>query len=285
MTQDDPIWALLDGVRNSDAVQRARAHADRRTSEIAAARRRRPVLLGGAAAIAAAMLALVWTGAIPLVPGEPDHLRTSFGERRTVTLADGSVITLNSATELRVAMTAAERRIELVDGEAHFAVAKDATRPFRVRAGTTETEALGTQFDVARLAEQTTVTLIEGSVAVRTIPDQPSVAPVIEQLQPGQQVAINSEGRVAARRTPRLDSVLAWQRAQIEVNDATVAELLADANRYSATKIVVRDPSLLEAKISGVFRAGDTEAVVTALQRYFQLQATRSAGRVTLERS
>ena len=91
---------------------------------------------------------------------------TEIGERRSITLADGSTVNLNARSRLRVEFAKKERRVELLEGQALFQVAKDKNRPFIVSSGDATVRAVGTQFDVYRRTNGTTVTVLEGRVAV-----------------------------------------------------------------------------------------------------------------------
>jgi transmembrane sensor len=91
---------------------------------------------------------------------------TDTAEQRTVTLEDGSRIELNARSRLRVTYSKTVRTVELYDGQALFQVAKDASRPFLVKSGEATVRAVGTQFDVYRKDDHTTVTVLEGRVAV-----------------------------------------------------------------------------------------------------------------------
>jgi transmembrane sensor len=91
---------------------------------------------------------------------------TDIGERRSLTLADGSTVDLNARSSIRIEFSNAERRVELLQGQALFQVAKDKHRPFIVRTADTSVRAVGTQFDVYRKSSGTTVTVLEGVVAV-----------------------------------------------------------------------------------------------------------------------
>jgi transmembrane sensor len=91
---------------------------------------------------------------------------TDTAEQRTVTLEDGSRIELNARSRLRVTYSKSSRTVELYDGQALFQVAKDAARPFLVKSGEATVRAVGTQFDVHRKDDNTTVTVLEGRVAV-----------------------------------------------------------------------------------------------------------------------
>src|SRR5690606_33902749 len=90
---------------------------------------------------------------------------TRVGERRALTLADGSEVILNTDTLIEVAFDAGARDLSLHRGEAYFSVASDAARPFRVHAGGAIVEAVGTAFTVQRtLNEELEVTVTEGEV-------------------------------------------------------------------------------------------------------------------------
>src|SRR5882757_99741 len=93
---------------------------------------------------------------------------TQIGERLSITLEDGSTIELNARSKVRIRFSKVERDVELIDGQALFEVAKDKARPFNVRSGETVVRAVGTEFDVYRKKNGTTVTVIEGRVAVLT---------------------------------------------------------------------------------------------------------------------
>jgi transmembrane sensor len=91
---------------------------------------------------------------------------TEIGERRSITLTDGSTVDLNARSRLRIEFSKKQRRVELLDGQALFQVAKDKNRPFIVSSGDATVRAVGTQFDVYRRTNGTTVTVLEGRVAV-----------------------------------------------------------------------------------------------------------------------
>jgi transmembrane sensor len=122
---------------------------------------RRPLLAIAASALIAALAGAAWwqSARYPLYS-------TDTGERRSITLADGSTVDLNARSKLRVEFSKNERRVELLDGQALFQVAKDKNRPFIVASGEATVRAVGTQFDVYRKETDTTVTVLEGRVAV-----------------------------------------------------------------------------------------------------------------------
>jgi len=117
-------------------------------------------------AAAAVALAVVIGGAVWWQANRYPLYSTDIGERRSITLADGSTVDLNARSKLRIEFSSAERRVELLDGQALFQVAKDKQRPFVVHSGDAIVRAVGTQFDVYRKDSGTTITVLEGRVAV-----------------------------------------------------------------------------------------------------------------------
>jgi ferric-dicitrate binding protein FerR (iron transport regulator) len=119
----------------------------------------------------AAMIAIAASTLIAIVAGgwfysQRGTYSTGTGETRSVRLEDGSLVELNSRSRIRVRYRERERSVEMLEGQAFFQVAKDATRPFIVHSDSTSVRAVGTQFDVYRRESGTTVTVVEGRVAV-----------------------------------------------------------------------------------------------------------------------
>jgi transmembrane sensor len=131
-------------------------------------RQSRPRLRRPFFAAACVAFALVIAGALWWQVYRYPLYATDIGERRSITLADGSTVDLNARSQLRVEFTNSERRVELLDGQALFQVAKDKARPFIVHSGGATVRAVGTQFDVYRKDSGTTITVLEGRVAVYT---------------------------------------------------------------------------------------------------------------------
>jgi transmembrane sensor len=241
--------------------------------------RRLPAWVATAAVIFLAVSALtVW------YLQRPDTYRTALGERRAVTLADGSQITLDSSSEVRVRYSANARALTLVRGQARFDVTHDVERPFTVTANGRRVVATGTAFDVDLLGSDFLVTLIEGHVVVlpqgkpvgsaeRTsaIPARSSDSPPIA-LDAGQQLVMSSHA--APRVTPvDIERVMAWERGKIVFNDESLASVIERMNRYTSRRIDVADERVAALRISGVFHVGDVRGFVSTLTSYLPVKA------------
>jgi transmembrane sensor len=128
-------------------------------------------------AAASCALVLVASGAVWWQTERFPSYTTDIGERRSITLADGSTVDLNARSRLRIEFSKKERLVELIEGQALFQVSKDKSRPFIVSSGNATVRAVGTQFDVYRKATGTTVTVLEGRVAVYSTAHVESTTP------------------------------------------------------------------------------------------------------------
>lgn len=310
--QVDDLWRGLEAVSDSAEVRAALAHADRLKAETRQSRRVRRIFSHAgswatgrgvrAAAAAVAMLVLaVGFGVTSFLSQQDNQYRTALGEQRSVALADGSTMLLNTLTTIEVAYSAAERRVLLQEGQAAFDVETDPTRPFVVVAGDEIIRALGTEFEVRKSGDKVTVTLLEGKVAVHKIEpaangDQLSVAsPVpiarpVAELRPGEQVSIAGDGFAAAHGDgPTVTKVdiaraTAWRHGKIDLYDTPLRAAIADVNRYSRTKILLsEDEGLGDLRVSGVFVAGRSEDFADALRGYFSIEVYRFGDRIVLK--
>jgi transmembrane sensor len=286
----DAFWENLKGIENSPEVTRTRAAiADRRArSDTPRFRERRSFLWAAAAAILLVIGTSLW-----MQQRSKGIYGTDVGEQRTVPLADGSVVTLNTATKVRVHFSANRRDVELIAGQANFEVAKDPSRPFVVAAGDRAVRAVGTQFDVYKSDTQVTVTLIEGRVAVTpaNVPEAPGPIPAASSsqegsaeiiLNAGEQLSYGPKIAAVARTTADLPRVEAWRARKLDFSDTPLNDAIAEANRYSTTQIVLEAPDLNTARISGTFVAGKNDSFVEGLQTYFHLDAERTGDRIVL---
>lgn len=187
---------------------------------------------------------------------------TQVGQRSSIVLADGSTVMLNTASRIKVAFTAQDRRVHLLAGQAWFEVAKNQPRPFIVEAGDRMVTAHGTAFDV-RLEGQTQVqiTLVEGRVSVDALERGAAEANIRvehEDLLPGDQLMVTGT-QAATKHSADLAKATSWREGQIIFDDDTLANAVTEVNRYSATKIVIADPRLSSLRMSGVFIAGHSE--------------------------
>lgn len=235
--------------------------------------RQRPL---GYLAAAGAGAALVICAVVGWNALQPPTYGTEIGERRTIALADGSSVTLDTASRIQVRLSRDRRAIELIEGQALFDVAADASRPFVVSAGGVEVRALGTRFDVRRMNGGARVILAEGRVAV-TKADAPEGG---WTLSPGQQV-------LTTRTAPRVEPVdvataTSWTTGRLIFDHTPLREAIAEMNRYSSVKVELASPGLAQTPVSGAFNAGDMDGFTAALSDLYPVTVTREERRLLI---
>lgn len=274
----ESVWAASKTLANDPDISRITAEA----LDAPAPTRARSLItrlmppLGGAGAAVAVLTVAIFAGAWFLT--RPLTYDTGIGEQRTVQLADGSRLTLDTDTRVRIRLGDALRSVTLVKGQAYFQVQGDAARPFVVTAGDTVVTALGTRFDVRRLENgHARVVLVEGRVEVS---DMRSTTPDIE-LAPGQELR-TTPARPAVR-TVDVARATSWTTGRLVFEGTPVAGAVAEVNRYSNRKIELQAPQIATIPVSGAFDAGDVDGFVAALVDLYGVRtATRRDGTIVV---
>jgi len=237
------------------------------------------------AAIAASLLVVTLLGGLmgwfvfQRAPSEPPGIyATGIGERVSVTLSDGSVVTLNTRSRVRTEYSRGARRLYLESGQAVFEVAKDPRRPFVVLAGGQAITAHGTTFDVYLRPKALEVALIEGGVVVR--PDRVPNS-IGTRMAPGQMLTLVGD-TAPLTQIRKLDYAASWREGLVFFDDTTLGEAVAEMNRYSRKAIKLADPELSKLRLSGSFRTDGADLFVEALQNYFPLKVARSDATATV---
>lgn len=229
-----------------------------------------------AAAVAAMGVGLFLFGPELIERLRTETYTTGIGEQRRIMLPDGSAIELNTRSEVDVLYSDAARDVMLRRGEALFSVSKDAARPFRVHSDTAVVRAVGTQFNVYRRADETIVTVLEGRVAIERSAGETEASSIsnvaLEQvsveLTAGDvaQIPVQPDAQVVAAKAST-ERAVAWRQRRLIFDDAPLAEVVAEFNRYNAQQIVIENPTIAGERISGVFDADSPEALVRFITR------------------
>jgi transmembrane sensor len=237
--------------------------------------RRRAVGIGLAIAASLITVSLVVGWRVLPVLTQP-HFVTQVGEQRSVPLADGSLVYLNTDSDLTVDLSGPERRITLTKGEARFTVAKDPKRPFIVSTKHASVRALGTIFNVQTGSERTAVSVIEGRIEVTGDAEMTSLRGVQPRkgqlmqlvLRTGEQAMVNPRGQILRDKGPPLERVMAWPNGRLVFRDEPLIDLVTDFNRYHHLPLHIADPELAAHRVNGAFDAYDRSSLIQFLERY-----------------
>jgi transmembrane sensor len=239
-----------------DTVTPLRPGAVHRKPEVARRRPFVPVAIGLAASL------LVAAGISWFSLTRTEQYQTKIGEQHSVMLADGSRVTLNTASKIEVRLRDHQRVVDLVQGEALFEVAHDVNRPFDVHVGNVVVRVVGTQFDIDRRATHTAVTVIEGKVSV--VATGPN-AQAIPQLTAADRVVVDSSGAGQVEHGMNPGDATAWTQRQLVFQRRPLGEIAEELNRYNVTRIEIRSPVLAEQRVTGTFRSDDVASFVAVL--------------------
>ena len=277
------VWHELDARGRDGATDPAtspRRPAARRPNFARAASRRPTRVRWAAPAVGGALAAGLAVSILPgvMAPTTTAVYATAKGQHQHIVLADGSSIDVDAQTRLSVALSRSERRIILADGQAIFDVAHDSRRPFVVQAGGREIRDIGTQFDVRTHADQLTVTVARGSVAVGG-----STAGRDIVLKPGQRLTVNDAGAGRLTAVDPLET-FSWRSGRLVYRAQPLAEVVADLNRQFVEQTQIADPTLASLPITGVIVLDNPRAVMTRLSLMMPIKAVPSDQGLILQR-
>ena len=255
-----------------DLLAPAHARSERRRASVVPRLRRHALAALAVAAVAAGLLTwwhLSARGVAEVLRAGPDALSR-------VALSDGTVVTLNANTELRVRFNRTARSVVLVRGEAQFNVVHNGRWPFQVSADGHTVRDVGTVFDVRREDARTVQIFVRrGRVAVLPDADASSDSQTSVPVLWADDEAVVTAHRVVVRHGSAQDIArqLHWLRRKLNFRGETLGRAVAEFNRSNYRKIVVTDPTLLRLRIGGTFRVLAVSSFVAALGRSFNIRS------------
>lgn len=238
-------------------------------------------------AAAAAGVALWLVRAPHRPPAAPSAVVVALPPGGNQILEDGSVVELNLNSKIAATFSATERRVELLQGEAHFTVAKNRARPFIVSAGGVEVRAVGTAFNVRMGAAALEVLVTEGHVQVsapQPVAAEATAARTVVEATPvlaaRQRAFVPLEAKagppqIATLTVGEIERVLAWQQLQMDFTAAPLGAIAAEFNRRNVVQLVIADPELASLRLSATFRSDNLDGFVSLLEAGFGVRAER----------
>jgi transmembrane sensor len=268
----EALWVALDPL---EAETPAPLFQPRRAPARRAQTRRAAVWSGVGLAIAASLGAIV---ILPLMAKAPhiDIYRTAKGERRDVTLADGSRLSLNSGTQISVQLGKKSRTVVLTTGEVLFDVVHDPARPFEVAVGDQQIRDIGTAFNVLRRDDQLTVTVLRGAVAVDN-----QTSGETARLAPGDELRHRIGSSQSSQTRVNPEEAVAWRSGRLIYRDQPLSDVAADLNRYLPVPISV-DAKAGALRFSGVLQLDREDLMVGRLVQLLPVRAASTTASVRL---
>ncbi len=258
---------------------------------------RQPRFYGAIAASVALLTVVIGWNLAPQVPGQLLALlpfqeqvvdgvyETAVGEHSNVNLPDGSQLVLNTNSRVTVKYSDDHRLFLLERGEINIEVAHDKDRPLSVMAGNKVVQAVGTAFNV-RLQTDNQVALLvtDGKVLVAQKTVQQTIDKIVAERLPASALAVSKGEKImlgAERETiAKVDdneivAKLSWRQGNLVFRGETLEEALVEINRYTSVQFEVADESIKQERIAGLFKAGDVDGLLAALEQNFNIHNQR----------
>ncbi len=285
MRQFSALWTEMDAMQAFAAVP-----AEPAAKGAASSRRGHRTAIAASLVVAVAIGGFAWmqldgkSVPAPVVAESTALYTTGVGEQRSVPLADGSTLAINTGSQVEiVSLEGATRELRLLRGEALFTVAHDPARPFRVNVNGHVVEAIGTAFDV-RLHDGGGIEVVVTEGRVKLSAGEATMG----LLNRGQAMRIATDGsaRISDLDGEALTARLAWRNGMVVFDGQTLPEALAEFSRYTSVRFIVTDARLRQLRVGGYFPAGDTEYLLDALRNNFSVVSTRNPdGSIQIEPS
>ena len=240
--------------------------------------------LAAAAAIAAIALSIAIRQPSRSFDSNPPVLANYASERgeiKPLTLPDGSRVTLAPLTELSVSLSSGARAAALIKGAAIFDVAADPARPFAVDAGGVSATALGTVFEVRNNGGVVRVAVAEGEVELARpflLANQPTNLVQRNALTAGEFASLRLDSDQVFFGAFKAQDFASWRQSRLNYEGATLKEIIADANRYSARRIVLEGDykKVQSLTMTGFFNSDDVDEMLATLTEVFPVTIERS---------
>jgi transmembrane sensor len=275
----EQTWAALGEVHKNEPAHRQRPSSA--TLPVRRTPRRRPWQRAAAVALVVVVAGVGWVrGPDAWLRMQADYV-TQKGEVRTVHLADGSTVELDSASAIRLDYDGVQRRISLIQGSAIFDVAPmvgKETRPFVVQSAGGQTQALGTRFVVQREDDrQGWVGVLQHSVEL-SLHATPKKGPSDHVLKEGQAARFSPEQGIVPLDQFDVDRATSWRRGVLIFDRQPLAKVIEQLNRYRPGQVVLTHSDLGEREVSGVFRLDMLDTALGTLTQELQVQRLDLAG-------
>ncbi len=219
-------------------------------------------------------------GWLAFVRGET--YETSIGAQHSLVLADGSKVSLDASSHIRVRLSSSERSVELLSGQALFDVAKDTTRPFTVRSHSVLVRAVGTRFDVIQRAHGAVVTVIEGRVEATPNSARVLTQPVL--LSAGEKIQVPDDPITPEPVHADIVSATAWTSNRLVFDATPLAEVVEDFNRYNPRRLVLQCEQLKMLRVTGIFSSTQPDSLIRFLRTQPGVIVRASESQITITR-
>ncbi len=202
------------------------------------------------------------------------HYQTALGQQQEVILSDGSVLRLNTNSDITVSFQKNQRVVQLNKGEVFFDIQKSKGRPFDVITSSGTIRVLGTQFSIFNTQDETLVTVIEGRVGLSSENTHTTSFEADITLTQNQQLSIEDGAKGIQPRRVNATNKTAWRNNKLIYHGDRLEDVINDVNRYYDSQIALGNPELAEKEVVAVLQLGDFSTTLTSLKISLNLSSS-----------
>ncbi|WIO74200.1 FecR domain-containing protein [Porticoccaceae bacterium LTM1] len=296
------LMADLEALADDPEILAAAGENSGKVTRLERAAERWPVwAMAATVMLAVAVSFNVW---MPVDEGAKENIEvlryvTRVGEQKQVNLTDGSVINLNTGTQLLVELSGNQRKVTLQRGEAFFDVAKDANRPFVVDLGATAVTALGTAFDIRKEPDSFRLAVLDGVVAIHSNTDTAKGDEPLLDVSAGQDKTASAKSayratagtvvnyshakqRMVAHYDSKISRFQQWRSGQLRFEDVPLYQVVKELNRYSGKKILIEDDRIMNMKIFALVNLKQLDSALLGLETTMPIKVTKHFDRIVI---
>lgn len=232
---------------------------------------------------------------LPSTPAMVDGIyETAIGEQSNVNLPDGSQLVLNTNSRVAVEYSDGHRLFFLERGEINIEVAHDPSRPLSVIARNKIVQAVGTAFNVRIYNDQEVALLVtEGKVLVAQNIASKAAHAIKPKRLPGNSLAVSKgekillgtpDQKIAKVNESEILTSLSWREGKLVFRGETLEQAVREINRYTPVQFEINDHGLKQKRIAGLFKAGDVDGLLAALEQNFNIAHEHANNKIRLYR-
>lgn len=210
---------------------------------------------------------------------------TDVGEHATFYLQDKTKVVLNTDSKVKVTYTDKQRLFELLQGELHVTVAHNQSLPLNVYAGSKIIQAVGTAFNVELRNRQVELIVTDGKVLVADQNENVNDPLTLKNVRlptsslavsKGQKVELGAVSeQVLGIEQSDIEANLSWQQGNLIFRGESLQQAMNEVSRYTDYQFELVDEALKNIQIAGLFKTGDVDGLLAALQQNFDVRHQR----------
>lgn len=232
----------------------------------------------------AAVIFALFIGYDNFIPNYEKNYQTQYTNLKKELLPDGSIISIDTKSNIGITYFKNKREVLLQNGQALFEVAKDKNRPFIITSGKTSIEVVGTKFEVTNLDNTTTVSVLEGIVKIGHIQNQFFEPQNITHLKKGEKIILDNTGKIHYLGETEIQEIAPWQNNELIFRKITLKNAFKDFSRYQNIEVEFKTKDIEDTLFSGKFNTKEIDKFLFAIQKIYPIKIKKEQNKIYISK-